>query len=199
MQISFSIPGRPSGKERPRFNAETGSVYTTRETIEDERAIARAYKAATIGRRPLTGPVKLTVIAVFAIPPSWPKRLREEAATGQVWHVARGQLDLDNAIKLVSDALNKIAFVDDAQVAVITCGKRYGHPERMDITIEALPQSDVATTPGQRALEARIAQEGWDAVLAPPPRRANRPKASRGGRGRPGQARVIRGFGRGPR
>jgi Holliday junction resolvase RusA-like endonuclease len=194
VKISFIIPGRPAGKERPRFDSEHGRVYTPKDTVAAERAIALSYRAAAgPGSRPATGPIKLTIIAVFPIPPSWKKALREEAATGRVWHVARGQLDLDNAVKLISDALNKVAFADDAQVAVITAGKRHGSPERMEITVETLPQAEAGITPSQAALEHRVATEGWDKVLAPAPKRAKRSKPSSrpsgfGRRFRPGGA-----------
>lgn len=205
MKISFRIPGRPAGWQRPiEGERADGSFYryNDRDAEDAKLAIAKAYKAASIGRRPSTGPVKLTIIAVFAIPPSWPAKLRARALEGQVWHVARGQLDLDNAIKLVGDALNRVAYVDDAQVAVITCGKRYGLPERTEIIVEALPQQDDERTPGQRSLERRVAEEGWDKVLAPPTRRANRSKTDspgprRKGRGRGGRAgapTLFRGF-----
>lgn len=192
MKISLSIPGKPVGKDRPRFDPRSGRVYTPTSTADAELAIAKAWMAATVGRRPFTGPVKLTIIAVFEAPPSWPKRLRDETAGAQVWQIARGEADLDNIIKLVSDALNRKAYVDDAQVAVITCGKRYGSPARTDISVEALPQPEAAVTPGQRALEARVALEGWDKVLAPAPKRANRSKG-----GRPAPRRFVRGFARG--
>lgn len=192
MKISLSIPGKPVGKDRPRFDSRSGRVYTPTGTADAEVAIAKAWMAATVGRRPFTGPVKLSIIAVFEAPPSWPKRLRDETTGAQVWHVARGEADLDNIVKLVSDALNRKAFVDDAQVAVITCGKRYGSPARLDISVEPLAQTDAAVTPPQRALEAKVALEGWDRVLAPPPKRANR---SKGGRAAP--RRFARGFARG--
>lgn len=181
MKISFSIPGKPARKERARFNRISGNVYTPDSTEEAEKAIAAEFRRARGPGRPWVGPIKLTVIGVFSIPPSWPKAVREEALTGRVWHITRGDADLDNMIKLVSDALNKIAFVDDAQIAVLTCAKRFGVPERTEITIEALPQSEAAITPGQKALEKRIAANGWDAVLAPPPKKKKSPKTESAG------------------
>jgi Holliday junction resolvase RusA-like endonuclease len=179
LKVSFTIPGRPRGKERPRVNNETGQVYTPRATVRDERAVRKAYSEAAGALRPALGPVKLTVIGVFAIPASWPPAVRAAALEAKVWHVARGQLDLDNAVKLVADALNRVAYVDDAQIAVITAGKRFGQPARLDVTIERLPQDRAAVTPGQRALEQRVAEEGWDKVLNVPARKSNPSKTER--------------------
>ncbi len=157
MRVSFSVDGPPRRKERPRI-LKNGRSFTPKSTVQAEKLIRDCYILAAKGQRPATGPVKLSVIAVFAIPPSWPKHTREAAQAAKVWHVARGAPDLDNMVKLVSDALNGHAFVDDAQVAVITAGKRYGHPERIDVVVETLETLDVPATPGQQRLEQRISE-----------------------------------------
>jgi len=145
------------------------TVYSDPEMEKAEREIARLYKIAAGGRRTISGPVQIKIVAVFAMPPSWPRRTHNINGPETVWH--RGSPDIDNIGKLVCDALNKIAWVDDGQIAVMTMGKRYGDPERTEVTIEALAQHPDAVPPGQRLLEKRVASEGWDAVLAPPPRR----------------------------
>src|SRR3546814_8353491 len=54
--------------------------------------------------------------------------------------------------KLIVDALNKIAFTDDAQVMGGGI-KRYGSPARIDISFECLNSADVPATPGQKRNE----------------------------------------------
>ncbi len=72
------------------------------------------------------------------------------------------------------DALVRLVYVDDNQVCGLpACSKRYGFPERTEITIQPLAQAADEITPGQKRLEARIAREGWDAVLAQPKRKAS--------------------------
>lgn len=156
-QFRFTMYQRPVGKERPRVDRRTGRIYTPPSTVREERAFAKACRHAMRGRAKFTGPVKLNVLCVFETPASWPKYLKLRAQEGKVWHVAKGQLDLDNAIKLVNDALNTVAFEDDAQVAVITSGKRYGSPARVEVTVEELEQEIGAETPGQLRLERKIA------------------------------------------
>ncbi|MFL6864063.1 MAG: RusA family crossover junction endodeoxyribonuclease [Allosphingosinicella sp.] len=160
--------------------------FTDSDAEAGKEHIAWHARKAWGNRRPLTGPVVVRVVCIFAVPTSWPEALRRAAAEARVMHVA--DPDLDQLVKQVKDALKGIAYVDDNQV----CGypnsaKRYGSPERTDVTIEALDQRPDEITPGQKRLEKRIANEGWDAVLAPPKRRkvADAPVAAREGGGRP--------------
>lgn len=174
VRVSFSVPDKPSRWQRPGqgIHPKTGEPmrFTDAEAEAGKEHIAWHAKKAWGSRRPVTGPVVIRVVGIFEIPPSWPKAVQRAAREARVMHVA--DPDLDQLQKQVMDALKGIAFVDDNQV----CGfpnsaKRYGHPQRTDITIEVLDQRDDEITPGQRRLEKRIREEGWDAVLAPPKRR----------------------------
>ena len=173
-RIAFKIDGKPSRWQRPGqgIDPRTGRAmrFTDPEAEAGKARIAWAARQAFGSRRPFTGPVVVRVIAIFEIPPSWPKALQKAAREARVMHVA--DPDLDQIVKQAKDALKGIAYVDDNQV----CGypnsaKRYGSPQRTEITIEALPQQPDEVTPGQRRLEQRVETEGWDAVLAPPKKR----------------------------
>lgn len=165
---------RPIDGERP-----DGSQYRYNDKKAEaaRKVIAQEAKIAFMGKRPATGPVIVRVVAIFGIPPSWPPKLRAAALEARVMHIA--DPDLDQIVKLVKDALKGIAYVDDNQV----CGypnsaKRYGQPERTEVTVTALPQLEDERTPGQRRLEGRIRKEGWDAVLAPPAKSKKRSNTS---------------------
>jgi Holliday junction resolvase RusA-like endonuclease len=158
-EIRFTIPGNPCAKERPRFNTKTGRAFTPKKTVRAENVVAKLARTAMGARNPMTGPIRLHIEAVFPIPASWPAHLKRAAIEGRVWHVARS--DLDNIVKLVSDSMNGIAFADDSQVAVLTNGKRYGKPERVDVRVIPLDQAEDAITPGQRALEEKMASGEW--------------------------------------
>ena len=146
--------------------------FTDKKAEREKQIIRDEVALAWRGRRPFTGPVLLKLVFIFAIPPSWPKALRAAAAEGRVAHVA--DPDIDQCAKQCLDALVRVAFVDDNQVCGLpACSKRYGFPERTEITIQPLAQAADEITPGQKRLEARIVREGWDAVLAPPKRKAS--------------------------
>lgn len=72
------------------------------------------------GRPPLTGPIGLEIFAYYPPPESWPAK--KKAAT--IWKTSKP--DADNLAKLIKDAIGKIVFVDDAQVAKLMVQKQYG-------------------------------------------------------------------------
>lgn len=116
---TLTIPGRPTGKGRPRFVRATGRTYTPSATLSAEQRIQAAAFAALLTR--LDGPVRLTVIAFNEIPPSWSRKRAAEARTEV--HDQR-KPDIDNLVKLVMDALNGIAWADDKQVVELLAAKR---------------------------------------------------------------------------
>lgn len=160
--MTFTVPGRPSAWKRTNdfLHPVTGKLVK----VTDAQQRIDQKRIATLARQywhgdPHTGPMVLEVLAVFAIPPSWPKKVQAAAREGRVWHVS--DPDLDQIVKQIKDALRGIAFVDDNQVAHYghQTAKRYGHPERTEITLTILDQLEDAKTPGQRRLEARPPEE----------------------------------------
>jgi Holliday junction resolvase RusA-like endonuclease len=173
-RVAITVDGKPSRWQRPGqgIDPRTGRAmrFTDPEAEAGKERIAWAAKQAFGSQRPFTGPVLVRVIGIFEIPPSWPKALIAAAKQARVMHVA--DPDLDQIVKQAKDALKGIAYVDDNQVVGYpNSAKRYGYPQRTEITVEALPQRPDEITPGQRRLEKRIETEGWDAVLAPPAKR----------------------------
>ena len=66
------------------------------------------------------GPLKLTLVHAKQVPASWSKK-RKAAALAEVY--ATGMPDLDNVVKAILDGLNRIAWRDDSQVAVIAASR----------------------------------------------------------------------------
>lgn len=119
--ITFSIPGEPRGKGRPRFN---GHARTDAKTRAHESMIAKLARLEMGARKPLTGPVGLALTVITEPAKSWAKCRRAMALDGDIRPTKAP--DLDNIIKLVSDALNGVVFGDDSQVVDITAAKVYG-------------------------------------------------------------------------
>lgn len=108
--VIFSIPMRPIGKERPQW---TGTRMITRPaTRKAEETIAWHAKAAMAGEAPLEGPVIMDIHCIMPMAKSWSRKKRS-AHDGKP-HIQKP--DASNVIKLVEDALNGIAYHDDAQV-----------------------------------------------------------------------------------
>lgn len=117
--IRFTIPGRLSGKGRPRFVRANGRVFTPAKTVVME-GIARQFAAdAMKGMTPLEGPLRLSVVLRINHPMSWSKK--RKMATLYV----TGKPDLDNVLKLIGDAGNGVVWRDDAQIAQIEFDRRY--------------------------------------------------------------------------
>lgn len=160
--FSFTVEGRPKGKGRPRQSPFGGRPFTPKATVEAERAVA---KVAMIERRAaplMTGTVDLTIVAVFRVPPSWKRADRVAALAGQMEYT--GKPDRDNIAKLVMDALNGVLWIDDAQVNRGPIVRRYGEPERTEITVRELIVDDAVKSPAERRREAK-------AIAGPLPRK----------------------------
>jgi Holliday junction resolvase RusA-like endonuclease len=161
-RVAFSVPGEPKGKGRPRAVPRivwkddepeaVVSLITPPDTKEAEARVRDAFRRAHPKHKPFTGPVLLRFTAVFETPKSFNRALREAAARGKLY--AMKKPDKDNIEKLIVDALNRIAFIDDQQVMGGGI-KRYGTPARLEISFEPLDSPDVPATPGQKRNEAR--------------------------------------------
>lgn len=135
MEVHFVIPGKPTGKGRPRFNRKTGRTYTPKETAVYERAVQKAYLATSYGVC-LTGPIRAKITACYSIPMSWPNKKKEAALSGKILPTVKP--DLDNVAKAVLDALNGIAYDDDSAVVQLIICKSYAYPPCVVVALEEM-------------------------------------------------------------
>lgn len=128
MQIRFSVPF-VQGLQRPRFFQ--GHAVDPSRNRSAKKAIALAYKSACIrayghvqyANAPAV--VRICVATRHMLPKSKPKKVILEHDTHKP--------DIDNVIKLVLDALNGVAYDDDAQVVSVTGIK---HPRERSVPTE---------------------------------------------------------------
>lgn len=133
-RVTFVVAGQPTAKGRPRAFVRNGQIgmRTPDQTVAYERAIG--YAARPHFRTPIDGPVRLDIVAIFAMPVSWSKKRRAEESGG--WHTSKP--DRDNIEKAIKDALNGIAWVDDRQVADGSCLKVWGEVGEVRVTVTPL-------------------------------------------------------------
>lgn len=140
--FSIFIPGKPVAKARPRF-ARRGNFTVTykpdKEVAEEGKYIlltrAEMAKLGILGPIPTGTPIKITCTFMFPLPESWSKKKR--AALMGALHTKKP--DLDNCIKFVKDAMNRVVWEDDSQVCVYgPCVKRWAETPGTMIVIEAL-------------------------------------------------------------
>lgn len=114
-RVSFDVFGRVRGKGRPRFT-RSGRPYTPKATRDYERDIRDAFENAP-GRppEPFSGPIAVCIMTYRQLPKSTPKSVYSEPDTHKP--------DADNVAKVVLDALNGVAWFDDAQVTSLTVVK----------------------------------------------------------------------------
>ena len=111
--FSFLVLGKPIGKGRPRF--ANGRTYTDERTTSAEDTIYNAWKANGVTR--LEGAIHLDVQLGVERPKSHYTSKGELSANGRRHPFPDNKKpDVDNALKLVMDALNTRAWKDDVQV-----------------------------------------------------------------------------------
>jgi len=136
--ISFSIPGPPQGKARPKVtrNKFTGNsvTYTPDKTVSFEELTRYRYMAAARGSKfAPTAQLCIQVIAYFPIPVSKSKRVKADMLGGIIKPAKKP--DCDNIMKIVCDALNGFAYKDDAQIVTAQIGKEYAEDGRTVVKI----------------------------------------------------------------
>lgn len=122
--LSFTIPGEPVPKGRPRV--ANGHAYTPERTRTATEAAQWAMKRAMKGKRPLTDDVALTL----------------DFQGGK----AMLRADIDNLAKLVMDAGNGILWEDDRQVKVLVACKRFSTEKSTAVIVADM--NDEATEGG---------------------------------------------------
>ena len=129
-EITFTLPGKPVPWARAR---RRGKTYFMAPVVRRYHTALQRAAMVAIRDQMATGPVVVTVEAVLPVPPSWSKQKREDALRGL--KRPTGRPDVDNYAKIVLDALNGIAWKDDAQVCELTATKRYGPNPHLTVTV----------------------------------------------------------------
>jgi Holliday junction resolvase RusA-like endonuclease len=118
--IKLTIPGQPMGKQRPKFGK--GRTYTPEKTMNYETLVQELYIIGNYGKQ-LEGELGMSVKAYFQ-PPKKLKRCRPTTKP-----------DWDNVGKIISDALNGLAYKDDSQIVTATVEKHYSDEPRVEVLI----------------------------------------------------------------
>jgi Holliday junction resolvase RusA-like endonuclease len=126
--LAFTVLGRARGLARPkatRAGAKAIRMYDPKSNVDAKAEIRKAFREAARGTTtPLDVPVTLTVIASYHTPRK------------QLW--GTGKLtapDADNICKLVADALNGLAYRDDANVAEVHTYKRWAAESSFTVSL----------------------------------------------------------------
>lgn len=137
--IVFEIKGRVQGKARPRLGAG-GHTYTPATTRLYERKIQRAFREK--GGLMLSGPLHVDIEIVYGVQQSASKRERMRKLNGD--EIAMMKPDIDNVEKIVYDALNRVAYQDDASiVSSRTIKGRYEEEPRLIVRLREMETHEI--------------------------------------------------------
>ncbi len=123
---SFYIDKEPQPWQRPKTRVVNGWVqhYSPEETKKFEKAVADVYKARKdppFFERHTA--ISVTILFGLPIPKSYTKWRVEAIKKGTIKHTKRP--DVDNLAKAILDALNGVAWADDAQITQMIVKKEY--------------------------------------------------------------------------
>lgn len=131
--IKLTIPGPPCAKQRPRLGKHT--TYTPTKTVNYETLVKQLYIIQN-HRQQLEGQLSMTVRAYFQIPKSESKKKKLDMYECRIRPTKRP--DWDNVGKIISDALNGLAYHDDSQIVTATVEKWYSTEPRVEVEIREI-------------------------------------------------------------
>ena len=141
--VFFEVIGKIKGKARPRVT-KSGHAYTPDSTVEYEQLVQLAYKSrcgsvffGNIEGSAEKQPIEVHIRAMYAIPKSYTKGRRLAAVHNMLLPTKKP--DADNIAKIICDALNGVAYADDAQIVKMRVDKVYtSGAERVAVWISAV-------------------------------------------------------------
>lgn len=134
--MRFEVAGEVIGKGRPRFT-RSGRTYTPKKTQDYEKVIKTAYlsKYSYLSKKSL----RIKIIAYLEVAKSHSKVKKTKMLANQLQCTKKP--DIDNITKVVLDALNKVAYLDDTQVVELAIIKRWSDAAKLKIIIEEIGET----------------------------------------------------------
>lgn len=131
--IKLTIPIEPKGAVRMTQRGKYKSVSAQR-YLAYKNFIQWKVKQQLKGANPLTKALSVNIVFIMPIPVSYTKL--QKTTLVNTYHVKKP--DIDNLVKGCFDALNKLVWKDDNQVARVTATKIYGSKPQIEIEIEEI-------------------------------------------------------------
>ena len=134
MVVTFTVPGEPVGKGRPRFVRATGKAYTPEKTANYENLVRVCYRDQVHSKPFDSGvPLHVSVDVVQQIPKSVSKKKREAMIGRKILPTKKP--DCSNILKAIEDGLNGVAYADDSQIVSVKVTKCFGEYPSARVTI----------------------------------------------------------------
>lgn len=135
MKTEFCIYGEPQGKGRPKFSVVAGHARarTPDQTVLYENLVKTEYRSQSGERFPDDAMLDVRIFAFYSIPKGAGKKKRQAMLDRKIRPTKKP--DYDNIGKVICDALNGIAYRDDAQIVDAMVRKFYGDTPRVIVSI----------------------------------------------------------------
>ena len=136
IQITYSVPGEPRGKGRPKFARRGNFVktYTDAKTASYEDQI-RFYALKAMGdTKAIQGAVRVFISISMSVPKSYSKKRTEDCLNGSEKPLKKP--DWDNVAKSICDAMNGIVYGDDTQIVEAHVTKQYAAQSQVVVLIQ---------------------------------------------------------------
>lgn len=139
--LTLTLHGAPKGWSRAGHRiVKSGKrlfvqIYTPKPMRTYQDSIRDVARTVMGERPPLTGALSVSLRFRMPIPKSETKAVRAAMAAGEIAHTSTP--DKDNLTKAIYDALNKVVWVDDAQITRGFQTKGYAAQPGVDIRVEA--------------------------------------------------------------
>lgn len=135
--LEFTYYGEIRGKGRPRFRkiGNFVSTYTPTETRDYEMSIKESFLVECANEERFFNGEQLAMdLQIYqAIPKSVSKKKAQEMLEDIVKPTKKP--DIDNILKSVCDALNKVAYTDDTQIVKMSIEKHYAENNYMVVRL----------------------------------------------------------------
>lgn len=139
MVIKFTVMGEPRGKGRPRFarRGQFVQTYTDDATVSYENLVRLSYQQQCgFHIFPKECMLEMRISCYLPIPKSASKK-KQLLMEQNVLRPTK-KPDFDNMVKVVCDALNKVAYADDTQIVDGMVRKFYSRQPRMVVSIKEI-------------------------------------------------------------
>ena len=123
--MKITIPIIPTAQMRARHGTAGGfsRTYKDKKQVCNERTL-EAFLKDYVPEKPMSGPIKLSIIANMPIPKSTSKKMRERMLCGEERPTKKP--DSSNIAKQLEDACTRLQFwQDDKQITNLSVEKKY--------------------------------------------------------------------------
>jgi len=142
-KVSFTVPGEPVGKARPRTvrlrtrgrDREKVMTFTPEKTVIYENLVKTEYQQQCGDVCFASGQLRMELKCYYGLAKSDSRKKRQAKLNGMLRPTKKP--DIDNCIKAIADSLNGLAYTDDTQIVEVIAEKWFDEKPRVEVAIMA--------------------------------------------------------------